>query len=114
MPRRAGCTRYPQGGGLSAERQAFREHVRLQAAELFVLGEGNAAVAGRLRVSVRSVQRRRRAWEHGGERALASKGPMSGPRLSEALFRVLEQELARGRWRADGRTGGGRRHGSGL
>jgi transposase len=63
--------RYPQGGGLTAERQAFREHIRLQAAELFAAGHGSAAVAKGLRVSVRSVQRWRRAWEQGGERALA-------------------------------------------
>ncbi|WUA87563.1 winged helix-turn-helix domain-containing protein [Streptomyces pseudovenezuelae] len=88
--------RYPQGGGLTAERQAFREHIRLQAAELFAAGQGNAAVARELRVSVRSVQRWRRTWEDGGERALASKGPASRPKLSEALFAVLEQELVKG------------------
>ncbi|MGW0425372.1 IS630 family transposase [Streptomyces sp. NPDC003015] len=88
--------RYPQGGGLTAERQAFREHIRLQAAELFAAGQGNAAVARELRVSVRSVQRWRRVWEDGGERALASKGPVSRPKLSEALFAVLEQELVKG------------------
>ncbi|MFD9505012.1 hypothetical protein [Streptomyces sp. NPDC060035] len=32
--------RYPQGGGLTAERQRFREELRLKAAELFALGEG--------------------------------------------------------------------------
>ncbi|WP_411152135.1 helix-turn-helix domain-containing protein [Streptomyces sp. A30] len=88
--------RYPQGGGLTAERQAFREHIRLQAAELFAAGHANAAVAKKLRVSVRSVQRWRRAWGQGGERALASKGPVSRPKLSDALFVVLERELARG------------------
>ncbi|MEU1480891.1 winged helix-turn-helix domain-containing protein [Streptomyces sp. NPDC005760] len=84
---------------MTAERQAFREHVRLvrlQAAELFAAGQGNAAVARELRVSVRSVQRWRRVWDDDGERALASKGPASRPRLSEALFAVLEQELAKG------------------
>ncbi|TPQ18330.1 helix-turn-helix domain-containing protein [Streptomyces sporangiiformans] len=58
-------------------RQAFREHIRLQAAELFAAGHDSAAVAKDLRVSVRSAQRWRRAWEQGGERALASKGPAS-------------------------------------
>lgn len=104
--------RYPQGGGLTAERQAFREHIRLQAAELFAAGHGNAAVAKDLRVSVRSVQRWRRAWEQGGERALASKGPVSRPKLSDALFVVLERELARGRWRMAGRIRRGRCRGS--
>ncbi|WP_079146907.1 helix-turn-helix domain-containing protein [Streptomyces griseochromogenes] len=88
--------RYPQGGGLTAERRAFREHIRMQAGELFALGHDNAAVARQLRVSVRSVQRWHQAWEHGGRPALESKGQASRPKLSEALFAVLEQELARG------------------
>ncbi|MBK3647985.1 MULTISPECIES: winged helix-turn-helix domain-containing protein [Streptomyces] len=88
--------RYPQGGGLTAERRVFREHIRMQAAELFALGHDNAAVAGQLRVSVRSVQRWHQAWEHGGTPALESRGPASRPKLSEALFAVLDQELAKG------------------
>ncbi|MEV4049528.1 winged helix-turn-helix domain-containing protein [Streptomyces sp. NPDC049744] len=88
--------RYPQGGGLTAERRAFRESIRMQAADLFVLGNDNAVVAKELRVSVRSVQRWRRAWENGGTAALASAGPASRPKLSEELFAVLEQELAKG------------------
>ena len=88
--------RYPQGGGLTAERRAYRESIRMQAADLFALDDDNAAVAKELRVSVRSVQRWRRAWEHGGTSALASAGPASRPKLSEELFAVLEQELAKG------------------
>ncbi|MDX3763225.1 winged helix-turn-helix domain-containing protein [Streptomyces mirabilis] len=88
--------RYAQGGGLTAERQPFRERIRLQAAELLAVGHGNAAVAKELRVSVRSVQRWRRTWEEGGEHALASQGPVSRPKLSEALFAVLERDLAEG------------------
>ncbi|MET9893465.1 helix-turn-helix domain-containing protein [Streptomyces sp. NPDC006465] len=88
--------RYPQGGGLTAERRAFREHIRVQAGELFALGHDNAVVARQLRVSVRSVQRWHQAWEHGGTSALESKRPASRTKLSEALFEVLEQELARG------------------
>jgi transposase len=88
--------RYPQGGGLTAERRAFRERIRIHAAELFALGHDNAAIAKQLRVSVRSVQRWHQAWEHGGTPALVSKGPASRPKLSEALFAVLEQELAKG------------------
>ena len=49
--------RYPQGGGPSAERRAFHERSRMQAAELFTWGHGKAAVAKQSRVSVRSVQR---------------------------------------------------------
>jgi transposase len=63
---------------------------------MFAIGRGSAEVAKELRVSVRSVQRWRRAWEQGGERALTSKGPVSRPKLSEALFMVLGRELARG------------------
>lgn len=81
---------------MTAERQAFREHIRMQAAELFALGHDNAAVAKQLRVSARSVQRWHQAWEHGGASALESKGPASRPKLREALFEVLEQELAKG------------------
>lgn len=49
--------RYPQGGGLTPERRAFRERIRIRAAELFALGHDNVTVAKQLRVSVRSVQR---------------------------------------------------------
>ncbi|MFJ3204773.1 helix-turn-helix domain-containing protein [Streptomyces sp. NPDC086989] len=55
--RYAGCTRYPQGGGPTSERQAFGEGLRLEAADLFAEGVPNAAVAKRLRVSERSVHR---------------------------------------------------------
>ncbi|MFD5703814.1 winged helix-turn-helix domain-containing protein [Streptomyces lasiicapitis] len=88
--------RYPQGGGLSDERRAFRERIRLEAAEMFATGQDNAVVAKQLRVSLRSVQRWRGSWRHGGRRALQSKGSPGRPRLSEALFTVLEQELDKG------------------
>jgi transposase len=88
--------RYPQGGGLTPERQAFRERIRLEAAERFAAGVSNAEVAKDLRVSVRSVQRWRRAWHNAGTEGLRSAGPVSRPKLSEPLFAVLEQELARG------------------
>jgi transposase len=68
----------------------------MEAADLFVLGNDNAAVAKGFRASVRSVQRWRRAWENGGTAALAPAGPASRPKLSEELFAVLEQELAKG------------------
>ncbi|SMF51029.1 winged helix-turn-helix domain-containing protein [Streptomyces sp. Amel2xC10] len=88
--------RYPQGGGLTPERQAFRERIRLEAAERFALGASNAEVAKDLRVSVRSVQRWRRGWHDSGAEGLRSAGPVSRPKLSEVLFIVLEQELAKG------------------
>ncbi|GAA1964834.1 hypothetical protein GCM10009838_22750 [Catenulispora subtropica] len=88
--------RYPQGGGLTAERQVFREQIRMEAAERFAAGEDSAAVAKTLRVHVRSVQRWRAAWNTGGEAALASKGPPTHPQLSDEQFAVLEAELERG------------------
>ena len=67
--------RYAQGGGLTDERRAFRETLRMEAAGRFALGEENAVIAHDLRVSVRSVQRWRKTWAQDGPRALASKGP---------------------------------------
>ncbi|WP_407642186.1 helix-turn-helix domain-containing protein [Actinomadura formosensis] len=55
--------RYPQGGGLTAERRAFGEQLRLRAAEDFAREVSDQKIAKQLRVSVRSVQRRRRAWD---------------------------------------------------
>ncbi|MFD9812454.1 helix-turn-helix domain-containing protein [Streptomyces sp. NPDC059080] len=78
--------RYPQGGGLTAERRQFREELRGQAAERFARDEASSVIAKDLRVSVRSVQRWRRTWEEGGPRALRSQGPASLPRLSEEQF----------------------------
>ncbi|MFK0173869.1 helix-turn-helix domain-containing protein, partial [Streptomyces sp. NPDC090306] len=73
--------RYPQGGGLTAERQSFREELRVRVAERFALGDASSVIARDLRVSFRSVQRWRRTWEEGGPRALRSQGPVSLPRL---------------------------------
>lgn len=68
----------------------------MEVAERFAQGVENTVIAHDLRVSVRSVQRWRKAWSQDGSRALASKGPASLPFLSDELFAVLEQELARG------------------
>ncbi|MFG2266682.1 winged helix-turn-helix domain-containing protein [Streptomyces sp. NPDC048720] len=88
--------RYPQGGGPTAERQQFREELRLKAAERFAQGEASSVIAKALRVHVRSVQRWRRKWDEGGPRALRSQGPASLPRLSQEQFAQLEAELAKG------------------
>ncbi|MGW2890214.1 IS630 family transposase [Streptomyces griseoruber] len=88
--------RYPQGGGLTAERQQFREELRLKAAERFAQGEASSVIAKALRVNVRSVQRWRQKWDEGGPRALRSQGPASLPRLSQEQFAQLEAELAKG------------------
>ena len=88
--------RYPQGGGLTAQRRESRERLRLAAAERFAAGYKNALVAKELRVHICSVQRWRKAWSEQGDPGLLSKGPASHPVLSDALFALLEQELARG------------------
>jgi transposase len=88
--------RYPQGGGLTPERQAFRERIRLEAVERFAAGASCAEVARELRISVRSVQRWRRAWQDQGLAGVCSTGPASLPKLSDALFAVLEEELGKG------------------
>lgn len=68
----------------------------MEAAERFAQDVENKVIAHDLRISVRSVQRWRKAWSQGGPGALASKGPASLPLLSDELFAVLEQELAKG------------------
>ncbi|MFF5256451.1 helix-turn-helix domain-containing protein [Streptomyces leeuwenhoekii] len=88
--------RYPQGGGLTAERRQLPEWLRLKAAERFAQGETSSVIAKDLRVSVRSVQRWRRMWDEGGPRALRSQGPASFPRLSQKQFIQLEAELSKG------------------
>jgi hypothetical protein len=88
--------RYAQGGGLTPERQEFRERLRLQAAERFAAGDESALIAKELRVHVRSVQRWRKAWSNADDAALASRGPVSVPLLGDELFAVLEAEFERG------------------
>ncbi|MFD8707221.1 winged helix-turn-helix domain-containing protein [Kitasatospora sp. NPDC059648] len=88
--------RYAQGGFLTAERRAFREQVRLEAAGRFEAGDKTVAIARDLRVSERSVERWRRTWREGGIEALRSTGPASEPKVSAAQFAELEEELGRG------------------
>ncbi|MFF8882799.1 helix-turn-helix domain-containing protein [Streptomyces flaveolus] len=88
--------RYPQGGGLTAERQAFRERVRMEAAAMFAEGRDSTDVAKEFQVSVRSVRRWRQVWKAAGQDGVRSRGPASKPELSDALFAVLEEELSKG------------------
>jgi transposase len=67
--------RYPDGGGLTA--RGRREHVRLEAAEMFAQDEDAREIARSLRVNAKSVYQWQRAWRARGEAALASKGPGS-------------------------------------
>ncbi|MFF2660279.1 transposase [Kitasatospora sp. NPDC058032] len=88
--------RYALGGGFTAQEQQRRERVRLDAVERFERGDSNRMIAADLRVTVRSVERWRRAWREGRSPALESKGPQSPPRLSERHFAQLERELEKG------------------
>ncbi|MFC9282234.1 winged helix-turn-helix domain-containing protein [Streptomyces collinus] len=83
-------------GGLTAERRAVREGIRLQAGERFAASEKTAVIAKDLRVSVRSVERWRRAWREGGRDALGSTGPANSPTVTDEHFAVLEEELGNG------------------
>ena len=88
--------RYAQGGGLTDAERTTRERLRLQAVERFEGKQKNAEIAAALRISVRSVERWRRAWHESGEAGVLSKGFPGRPRLSEAQIVRLENELARG------------------
>lgn len=88
--------RYAQGGGLTDAGRTARERLRLQAVERFGGGQKNAEIAVALRVSLRSVERWRRAWREQGEVGMLSKGSPGRSKLSEAQVVRLEQELERG------------------
>ncbi|MFJ9805454.1 hypothetical protein ACIRXG_28435 [Streptomyces wuyuanensis] len=87
--------RYAQGGGLTDERRAFREKLRMEAAERFRQGDetpvmlttcGSASVGTAVAQGLVT------------ERTQSSgvQGPASLPLLSDELFAVLERELAKG------------------
>ncbi|MFI0146351.1 winged helix-turn-helix domain-containing protein [Streptomyces globisporus] len=88
--------RYAQGGGLTDAERTTRERLRLQAVERFAGGRKNAEIAAALRISLRSVERWRRAWRESGETGVLSKGSPGRPRLSEAQIARLERELEYG------------------
>jgi transposase len=88
--------RYAQGGGLTAEGRRRRELVRLAAVERFEQRVPVPEIAAELRVSERSVQRWRRAWEAGGAPGLASKGQAARCRLEEAQLAELDRLLGAG------------------
>jgi len=88
--------RYAQGGGLTAEGRRRRELVRLAAVEKFEQQVPVADIAAELRVSERSVQRWRRAWEAGGAPGLASKGQAARCRLGAEQLAELDRVLDAG------------------
>ncbi|MEV7197385.1 helix-turn-helix domain-containing protein [Streptomyces sp. NPDC093510] len=75
--RQAQCRKqgYAQGGGLTPERLAVGEGIRLEAGERFGQGEKASVIARVLLVSERSVERWRRAWREGGTAGLESASP---------------------------------------
>src|ERR671920_137055 len=89
--------RYAQGGGLTAEKCARREQVRLEAAEWIEEGATDREVAERFRVTRMSANRWHRALAAGGRPALASKGPGGGRcRLGPAQLDELQAVLDAG------------------
>ena len=94
--RYAGCMRYAQGGGLTAEGRRRREQVRLEAARRFEQRVPSAVIAAELRVSERSVRRWRQAWQAGGPAGLASRGQAAQCRLDEQQLAALDVVLAAG------------------
>ncbi|MFF1544765.1 helix-turn-helix domain-containing protein [Streptomyces sp. NPDC058291] len=66
--------RYPEGGGLTAERRTFRGGCGCGPGERFAAGEKTAVIAKDLQVSVRSVESWRRAWREDGMEALRGRG----------------------------------------
>ncbi|MEW2625136.1 helix-turn-helix domain-containing protein [Streptomyces sp. NPDC048106] len=66
--------RYQQGGGLTAERQKFREELRLKAAERFAQSEASSVIAKALCINVRSVQRWRQKWDQDGDQSALPYG----------------------------------------
>ncbi|MFF4569485.1 helix-turn-helix domain-containing protein [Streptomyces sp. NPDC001410] len=67
--------RYAQGGGLRRPEQAARERIRMLAAKGFERGEKSMVIAKDLRVSRRSVERRRRSWRENGVDGLRFSRP---------------------------------------
>jgi transposase len=89
--------RYADGGGLTTQGRSRREQVRLQAAEMFADDVDARQVASSLRVSTKSVYQWRRAWQAGGDGALASKGAGGNPcKLGEEQIAQLRAALEAG------------------
>ncbi|MFE6554583.1 transposase [Streptomyces sp. NPDC057746] len=88
--------RFAQGGGLTDAERTKRERLRLEAVERFEAVQKNGEIAAAVRISVRSVERWRRAWRESGEAGVLSKGSPGRSRLSAVQIARLERELERG------------------
>jgi transposase-like protein len=84
------------GRRFTAEGRRRRELVRLAAVKKFERMVPVPEIAAELRVSERSVQRWRRAWQAGGAPGLASKGPAARCRLGRDQLAELDRLLAAG------------------
>ena len=96
FPAYAGCMRYAQGGGLTAEGRRRREQVRLEAVTRFEQDAPTAVIAAELRVGERSVRRWRQAWQALGPAGVASRGQAARCRLDERQLAALDTVLNAG------------------
>jgi transposase len=97
FPAYAGCMRYAQGGGLTAEGRRRREQMtRLKAVTRFEQDAPTAVIAAELRVSERSVRRWRQAWQAAGRAGVASRGQAARCRLDERQLAALDAVLDAG------------------
>jgi transposase len=96
LRRYAGCMRYAQGGGLTAEGRRRREQVRLDAARRFEQGAPSAVIAAELRVSERSVRRWRQAWQAAGPAGWPQRRQAAQCRLDERQLAALDVALEAG------------------
>src|SRR5438270_9485498 len=77
--------------GLTAEERERRERPRLETSKRFERSDKNGEIAADLPVTVRTVERWRRARREQGRDGLLSKGSASLPRLSAKQFARLER-----------------------
>lgn len=99
--------RYSEGGGLTAERRAFREGIRLQAGERFAAGEESTVIAKDLRVSAVGGTLAP-GLARGRLGGFAIRGPGRSPTVSDSQFAVLEEAFGRDRRNTASRISVGR------
>ncbi|MFJ4654184.1 helix-turn-helix domain-containing protein [Nocardia sp. NPDC088792] len=67
---------------MSASGRARREAIRMLAAERLTPGDKTADIAADLRIGIRQVEKWHSTFNHGGIKALRSKGPHTVSRTS--------------------------------
>jgi transposase len=88
--------RYGQGGGLTAGDRVRREQLRLAPVEMPDRQGSVAHVAAGLRVTERSVWRRKRSWEEQGTAGPESSGRAARSRLDGGRLAELDRVLGTG------------------